>query len=510
MIKKQIFKKAVSMLAVAAMTTGLMATTAFAAGELPDGTTKGSITVHKFATVTETNTPGNGLEMGDTSGLGEALAGATFKLTLLDADKIKADSTPDNLAADAKTAISHVATTDATGTILFDNLDQGYYLLEETVTPAGFKTAASSIITLPFGINHATGAQDGFNYDIHVYPKNVSNIPITKDVTSDADKLYKPGEAVQWTINSKISNTLKTATGYGTYKVSDTLDERLDYTDSTVTFIGANNKRVVLTAVTDYTFTQTGQALSWSLTEAGIDKLVATNEGQGLDETTAAKSGALEVVVNTEVNDKAFTSDDSIKNGASMEFDPNGNGSGEDAKTEEIEEPDKPVIKMASVVIDKINKQNEKLDGAKFKIAASEADAKAGTFLKDSAGNDIVVTTGDNPNTADVEKGWAAFSGLTLTAGADTSFYLVETSVPEGYVKSQNIYTATIVDGETNAKVTIRNYKVGEDPDPDDPSTKPTFTLPLTGGTGTLMFTIGGILLMAAAVILFVRNKKRA
>jgi len=87
--------------------------------------------------------------------------------------------------------------------------------------------------------------------------------------------------------------------------------------------------------------------------------------------------------------------------------------------------------------------------------------------------------------------------GHVVIDGLDSGTYtLTETKAPDGYVKSDTPLTIIIpkdADGENVVSVSFANSQI-----------------PHTGGTGTLMFTIGGIVIIATAgVLLLVSRKKK-
>ena len=87
--------------------------------------------------------------------------------------------------------------------------------------------------------------------------------------------------------------------------------------------------------------------------------------------------------------------------------------------------------------------------------------------------------------------------GHVVIDGLDAGTYtLTETKAPDGYVKSDTPLTIIIpkdADGENVVSVNFANSQI-----------------PHTGGTGTLMFTIGGIVIIATAgVLLLVSRKKK-
>ena len=77
------------------------------------------------------------------------------------------------------------------------------------------------------------------------------------------------------------------------------------------------------------------------------------------------------------------------------------------------------------------------------------------------------------------------------------SYYLVETKAPAGYKQLNRVVEVTIEGTEKDytAEVTILNTA--------------NVSLPITGGIGTLIFTISGIALMGAAALLYIRSRKK-
>ena len=102
--------------------------------------------------------------------------------------------------------------------------------------------------------------------------------------------------------------------------------------------------------------------------------------------------------------------------------------------------------------------------------------------LTDGAGKEITVTSG--------EDGYAVIDGLD--AG---TYILTETKAPDGYVKSDtplNIVIPNDADSENVVNVKFANSQI-----------------PHTGGSGTLMFTIGGVVIIAMAGVLLLASRKK-
>lgn len=494
MKKNKLFSKLTTAVLTIAMATGLIASTVMAS-DLPDPAQKGSITVHKYSTMGESVKPGDGLELSaaEKAQLGTPLAGAGFTLYKVDsAFEIKSTTTPDEAIANA-TAVDVELFTDANGEIVWSNLDLGYYVLKETTQPAGHNSVASSIIKVPTGI---TASGEGWNYDIHVYPKNVKEEKISKEV-KEGD--YAIGDTVEWTFGASLIQPIKAEDPanpgtyvYGTAKVTDVLDTRLDYVDTTSVYLsGGKNPQVALTKDVDYTATYNAatNTVVWELTEAGMDK------------ASAEQASGLTIKFDTKINATAASGTESIENGGTYDW---SNADGSEAGKAEVGGTDggeKPSITLATVKVLKVDSVDNTilLPDAEFKIAASEADAQAGNYLTNpETGAAWVVTTNAN--------GEASFPGLELDGTNDTSYFLVETKAPTDYIKRDAIFEVVLNSTDKVGTVKVENQKVGNPPIDE---TKPNFELPKTGGMGTILFTVAGLVLILGATTILVKSRKK-
>ncbi len=524
-MSKRLFKRLSMTVMTAVIAFGLLTSSLFTSTvgaetkNLPDPAKKTSLTVHKYATATESQTPGSGLELSDAeaAALGTTLAGVGFTLYSVDQNLVDENSTPAGLLAATGTApVGTEQFTDANGEIKWSELSQGYYVLVETTPLAGYKKSPDTIITLPMGIADADADGDadntGFNYDVHVYPKNVSDSPITKDVE---EGFYEIGETVTWTIDARVDYDLykpavvgppAVAEAYGSFVITDPLDTRLTYdptgSPAVLTMTGGKSGPTKLTAVTDYTevYDAATNKVTWTLTQAGMKKVDADD------------AGAVRVELDTKINDTAIGTDPTIANTAILD---NSDANGTDGTPDGgVEPPIIPEIGVAGIEVLKVDSVDTSifLNNAKFKIALTEQDAKDKKFVKDKAGNDVEITTGDNPETTTVEMGWGYFAGLPVDEPGPTDFYLVETQAPDNvldpskpYILKQEAVYAEIKVDEKTGSVTVKNQALGNPPIDEK---KPTFELPKTGGTGTVLFTVAGIILMGGAAFLFMRSRK--
>lgn len=155
-----------------------------------------------------------------------------------------------------------------------------------------------------------------------------------------------------------------------------------------------------------------------------------------------------------------------------------------------------------AIKIDKFVKDQEatKLAGAKFDLyrTATHAEIEAGTSVEiPHTSIPGIKLEGDKVTDAN---GAATFEKYEAN-GTNYNYYLVETQAPLGYNILDNAVQVNFTDAEVGATAGVYTVKV---------SNSSGIQLPITGGTGTVIFTIIGIALMVGAVVLFVVSRKKA
>jgi fimbrial isopeptide formation D2 family protein/LPXTG-motif cell wall-anchored protein len=370
------------------------------------------------------------------------------------------------------------------------NLDQGVYLVVEQENSEVAAPAAPFVVSVP--MTNPDG--DGWLEDVHVYPKN-EDLSIEKKVSTPTVNI---GDVVTFTITPTVPSDIATAEKYD---IVDTLDAALDYKENSVVLKGAETKSGLATAsITaftkgdDYKVTYSeGRELRISFTKAGREKL----EGVKFLEIS------FDATVNAGILER---SEHTVENDAMIDFT---NSFGEDKTRTST----KTQTHTGRIVVDKRDAADNqvKLAGAKFKIAATLDDANNEEhFLRISGGAILKYGDTDYDDVSDYEvetdnDGVAAFEGLLDYTESDSTktyktYYLVETQAPEGY----NLLTEPVevtfdgtADADNSYTVTalIKN-NAG-------------FTLPKTGGMGTFIFTLGGIALMGAALLIYVTRRRK-
>jgi LPXTG-motif cell wall-anchored protein len=99
---------------------------------------------------------------------------------------------------------------------------------------------------------------------------------------------------------------------------------------------------------------------------------------------------------------------------------------------------------------------------------------------------------------------------LTVTGLDEGTYYLTETQAPDGFNKPNAPVDFVLKDSNnTGALDGADSTSYTDGYLPKTVQNSKGFTLPTTGGMGTILFTAGGILLMGAAIVLVVVIRKR-
>lgn len=250
------------------------------------------------------------------------------------------------------------------------------------------------------------------------------------------------------------------------------------------------------------------------------------------------KNSVIVVYYSATINGSATVGGAGNKNSVKLEYsnDPNNTGTGT-TKSDEVS------VFTFKLDITKIKKgdENTRLSGAKFVLSTS-ADLKmdvteSDANLSENVKNNLIKVTGTTPNYV-INDGTntsaneqyimetASDGKLNITGLNKGVYYLYETKAPEGYNRITEPIKIEITEATTekNANGTFSvktlKYTIGNGTEQTvENATTGTIsatventsgsTLPSTGGMGTkLFYTIGGILMAGAAIVLVVRKRR--
>lgn len=330
--------------------------------------------------------------------------------------------------------ITPTMTKEATSTsVVFDNLDLGYYLVDSSVGALLHLTTTNPTAT--------------------VNEKNTLNPNVDKNVLENSTGVYgkENDDIIGSTINYK--STITTGAGYGSYVLYDKMDKGITFNvNSVVVKIGDDvveaNNYVVKTNVTDYTF------------------VIEFNDEFILKQP---KNTNIDVYYTATLNKDAIIEGDGNKNETFLKY---GNNITTDKK--------KTITYTYAFEIIKTNKEGVELTGAEF-ILLDKLGNEIKVILKDEETKTYRIATG-NEIGVNIKAGKATIEGLDKD-----SYKLKEVVSPEGYNKLTSPVEFS-VNGKTNVtiiertRVNVINYTGSE--------------LPETGGIGTKLFITSGLSLV--------------
>lgn len=451
----------------------------------------GSITVHKHQQSQDPSTAeGTGLEQAIDSNVHPPLQNIEFTAYAIDGVNLATNQGWQDLAALNASFDPYAAPdyglgaslgsqvdqgrTDDSGELTFGDLAVGAYLVVESDWSApldahgdpiegGVTPSLPFLITVP--MTHPENL-DAWIYDVHVYPKNAIST-VTKTV-EDADAV-KLGNTIAYTIIGDIPSGVT----HDAYRIRDTFDAKLSYVSSDVYLVNSAGETLLVEGV-DYEIDQNGQVVDVDITGA-IGELVDYYQVKVVHAATVREAGEIE-------NQPVL-----FPNAHAIDTNTPTPGTGVETK-------------FGNIVIEKQNEANEPLDGAKFSVYLTEADARTGT--------NAIEIDGETEFESD-DHGIVLISGLRYSdfangveldeADADyRTYWIAEVEAPAGYellahpievvVNSltESVPTETVVNVPKNAG----------------------FELPITGGTGSTMLVLGGLVLALAGGALLVARKR--
>ncbi|GAA1845533.1 SpaH/EbpB family LPXTG-anchored major pilin [Microbacterium koreense] len=502
-------RRGLSLIAAAALVVSGLALGASAAQAVPvpgpvDGSATGSVTVHKYAY------PADGAQ--DPSGTGtdptsDPIAGVTFALCAIGNITSLADTSnagwpqvngldplsSNGSALTGSTAGADTTTsfplsgctsqdTDGNGEATWGGLAVGAYLVTETAAPAGVIIGDPFIVTVPTPADASGGAENTglWEYDVNVYPKNLSVEAPSKTIGDQPTNGVVRGDEIDFSITQLVP-TLADGETYVNAVLTDTLDELLDLVDGSVVVSLDGSP---LATPGDYALDTTDDVITVTLSAAGLAQL---SGGQTLSVEFAATANA-----NGAITNQAFVNINDL--------DLDGDGNGGENPTPEV------TTRWGGLLGEKTDAAGTNaLGGAEFAVF----------MTTDTDGSCDAPTASDIDGLTPVTSVTSVPDGSITIAGlwvgdsnddvANRCYILQETAAPAGFVLPTG-----------DAALTSVNIATGE------VTGDPTFTvendqqllpgIPITGADGQMLLTVGGtaLLLIAAGAYLVARKRTRA
>ena len=429
--------------------------------------------------------------------------------------------------------------TDATGHTSASDMEQGLYLVVETRVPENVTSTCN-----PFFVSLPMTTIDGtaWNYDVTVYPKNQTGNP-TLDKTVGESK------------NSTGKNTgslTDITDGYAhtaTASVGDTVDYQIISTLPTITSKAS--------ALSEYTYVDTlSKGIRYNkndvviefFKDAGCTEKIATwveNSGKftaTYDDTANTMTIRMTDTGLSEINEAATVYTNSVKRGYSdctMRITYAATLTA-DAKMGDTDNPNEVVLTWRRTnntyfdtlkdcchvytygidVLKQFSDNGGNVRNVKFRLHNDTDDCYIIAEQKDG----VYYAKGFAAKKADATTFVPNAQGHVVVKGLeDDTYSLTETATDKGYILLKEAVKIVITTKENGAcekcgaKLLTASATVnGKDAGMTDgnaivPLTvvnNPSFDLPKTGGYGTWMFTIGGVVLLGAAAFIVIRSRK--
>ena len=429
--------------------------------------------------------------------------------------------------------------TDATGHTSASDMEQGLYLVVETRVPENVTSTCN-----PFLVSLPMTTIDGaaWNYDVTVYPKNQTGNPdLEKTVREDKNSTGKNtgsltditdgyahtatasvGDTVDYQIISTLPTITSRASSLTEYTYVDTLNKGIRY----------NKNDVVIEFFRDAGCTD--KIATWD--ESSGKFAVAYDDAQNIMTIRMTDTGL------SEINEATSVYIDSVKRGYSdctmrLTY---AAALTADAKMGDIDNPNEVVLTWKRTnttyfdtlkdcchvytygvdVLKQFSDNGGNLRNVKFKLHNDTDDVFVIAEQKDG----VYYAKGFAAKKADATTFVPNAQGHIVVKGLeDDTYSLTETATDKGYVLLKEAVKIVIKTAESGqcekcgtklltASATVNGKDVtmseGNAIVPLTVVNNPGFDLPKTGGYGTWMFTIGGVLLLGAAAFIVIRNRK--
>lgn len=388
--------------------------------------------------------------------------------------------------------------TDETGQVEVTIRDRGYYLVVETITPTNYVASKPFFVAMPSAnnYNNPNAPATGWTYIVEVAPKNEEIPPIEKEADVTSAGL---GQSIDYTITGPAVPTYDSSYDDTTlkYTITDTLSEglTLDLDENNAPTIkvyksSADDENNLLAITTDYT-----------LTGPTNNEDGTTTFSVSLTQSTIKDLAGEEIIVtySATVNENAVVGEDAITNEAKLEYTNSPNTTYEG-------DPVTNKVYSFKIRINKTGENNAALEGATFGLYKDAECTEANKIAQATSGANGLVEFKD-------------IDGNEITL-ANITYYLKEISAPNGYTILATPFEVEIKDDTTDNKQDYDfSYSLNNEADKAigndgiiivNVHNNKGFNLPATGGMGTYLFTIGGIVIMAGAAFALIAMKKRA
>lgn len=426
-------------------------------------------------------------------------------------------------------------------------LDIGFYIIIETGTSGDSASVASKSMLVPLPYVDVNKAEDNklfWNFDLKITPKdepvNVDKSIIEGDKKENISD-NNVGDILTYQVDADIPHyDASTNTQMVKYIITDTLSKGLDFyregdPENNIDIIVSNfsgESKTLKPGTLETHETTIGEEpyTYYSVTDGDY---AVSYDGKTMtlvfDYPDIMAYNNLQLNYQVKINEDAVIGVEGNPNQVDLEYTNNN-------KTWNTSKPwDKTETYVYGLKINKVDPDGNKLEGAEFQLYAGAPDPDGdyegrNPLVTYKYENGQLVINSNDGKTAVTDK-----DGIAYLIGFEAGTYaLVETKAPNGYIIPDGQMQLDVVetigvdeDGKeavTDVKYTLTTgdektelpTEVLGDVEIGDGSVAVTtivnpkgFNLPRTGGAGTWMFAVGGILIMAGMATAFVKLRKK-
>ena len=373
--------------------------------------------------------------------------------------------------------------TDGKYTATFTGLSFGYYVVKAYGSTGNDNRGTDAILV------NVTKATQGIDLK-STYPT------VDKKVDNDNHSSAQIGDKVNFTLTSAVPDTSEYEKY--TFKFVDTLSKGLTFNNDVTVTVGDKS----LTKETDYTVNSETTDGTTTLTIDLSNSIKAQTAGAAIKVTYSATLNENAVIGGTTDNNAGNTN--SVK--VVYSNNPNSESTGESKPS--ITHTYAFDFNLKKVAAVEAGQEAPALAGAEFQLKD-----KDGKVIKLVAQNGSYRPAKDNEQGA-VETVTTPEGGIIKFTGLKAGEYqLVETEAPAGYNKLPDPIKVTIA-ATYNDDGTLMNYTVtydGEEATGHEVTVenRKGSLLPETGGMGTMLFTVLGVLVVALGAAWYVRSERK-
>ena len=364
------------------------------------------------------------------------------------------------------------------------------YIKINSITTDGTATGVTdtkeyTIAGLAYGYYAVIPSGEGYTPSFTTVKSNTAVDVYLKGKTPDPEKTInnKKYDSAQVgdTVHFKVESMVPNMTGYNQYYYifKDTMTEGLTVSKDKLNLVVKIGDTVVDPSEYTLTVNETNRTFTVSFNDFYDKHAKDANE-------------SLTFTYSAVVNEKAINDTNTSTNKAEVSY-------GNDPDHLTTGDPSEVKVLTHTLKINKVDEQNKPLSGAEFALYRGNVDKGKLKFVDEGNGTYRIATENDETTTDTLV---SPEEGVITVKGLSEGHYVIEeTKAPDGYAKLKNTINKTISVDENDPQTVTVEEKV---------TNKTESWLPETGGMGTVIFTVVGVVgVLAILSTYFKKGKKR-